>query len=77
MNKYVFLMLALVLSGCRSEAEKQAEAAKYQECVNRGIDYYKAIGSYPRLQSQDISADDMVKESCNNAPDTAFKIGAY
>lgn len=41
-------------------------------CTERGVAYYKEIGSYPKL-SDGRFADVVISEMCANAPNTAFK----
>jgi len=36
-----------------------------EACTSRGIAYFKAIGSYPTLESTGRSADDVARERCN------------
>lgn len=39
----------------------------YDKCVANGIQYYKDIDSYPMLKSENISADQKVKENCKRS----------
>lgn len=40
---------------------------KYNSCVQKGIQYYKDIDSYPKLKSENISAEEKVQQSCKNS----------
>lgn len=40
---------------------------KYNSCVQKGIKYYKDIGSYPKLKSENISAEEKAQQSCKNS----------
>lgn len=39
----------------------------YEKCVDRGMAYYKDIGSYPRLKTEDISTESKVRENCSRS----------
>ena len=41
--------------------------AEYNSCVEKGIQYYKDIGSYPNLTTENISAEAKVQQSCKNS----------
>ena len=36
----------------------------FEDCIDRGIQYYKSIGSYPYLYSTGGSAKDKVRRAC-------------
>lgn len=75
MTKLAFT-LCLLIVGCSNSSsvsqQQDDEDERIQSCVARGVAYYKEIGSYPRLQSEDISAEDKSLQFCVNTPDTAF-----
>ncbi|MHA3051156.1 hypothetical protein [Acinetobacter sp. ANC 4640] len=50
------------------------KAIKQKECVRTGIEYYKSIGAYPKLTSENISAEDKAKQMCGN---TVNAFGSY
>ncbi|MCU4413252.1 hypothetical protein KTH71_04220 [Acinetobacter sp. WU_MDCI_Axc73] len=54
------LVVVVGLIGCSDK--------KYNSCVEKGIQYYKDIDSYPKLKSENINADDKVKQICKNSP---------
>lgn len=61
MKKIILLSLIFNgLSGCGNNNE-------YNLCVQKGIQYYKDLGSYPRLKSENISAEDKVRENCSRS----------
>ncbi|WP_224964157.1 hypothetical protein [Acinetobacter guillouiae] len=39
----------------------------YEKCVENGIQYYKDIGSYPILKSENISANSKAKDNCSRS----------
>jgi len=46
-------LLLVAIAGCENkELAKQREVANYAACVDRGIAYFKEIGSYPTLSSE-------------------------
>lgn len=51
--------------------EKQSSATQtvtpYEACVQKGIAYYKEIGSYPRLTSENISAEEKSRQNCSRS----------
>ena len=61
----------LVLFGC---GDGQISSNKVEECVTRGIAYFREIGSYPTLTSPPNvgrRADEVARERCNRTT-TAF-----
>ncbi|MBF7687049.1 hypothetical protein [Acinetobacter rathckeae] len=56
----------LVLAGCSSN-DGDDYNNQYYQCVDKGIQYYKDIGSYPRLSSENISAEDKARQMCRNS----------
>ena len=40
---------------------------EYNSCVQKGIQYYKDIGAYPNLKTENISAEDKVNQTCKNS----------
>lgn len=61
----IFAMF-LILSGC-------SKTSVYSECVDRGVAYYKEIGSYPMLKSENISAEEKSEGICTNNPSDQFR----
>lgn len=62
-NALVIALLASVLAvGCKSD---------HQKCVDRGVAYYKEIGSYPRLSNGDL-AEYIASERCRRSNNVAF-----
>ena len=54
------LAVSLLFSGC-------GESGAYTSCVNRGVQYFKEIGSYPTLSSAPNTgrkAKDVAAERC-------------
>jgi len=51
--------------------EKAAQQAEFQACVDRGVAYFKEMGSYPYLQSDGRKADVVADERCRRTL-TAF-----
>lgn len=54
------LLFVVILSGCGKKQEVDA-------CVERGVDYFKEIGSYPTLTSkpnEGRKAEDVARERC-------------
>lgn len=70
-NKNIFIMLAVVsLSGCGTRAPNP----EVEACTQRGITYFKEVGSYPRLQTWPNvgrPSEEVARERCNRAT-TAF-----
>lgn len=56
----VLIGVFISLSGCSNNNE-------YNLCLQKGIQYYKDLGSYPRLKSENISAEDKVRENCSRS----------
>lgn len=56
-----YLLLSCVLVGCSTEHYTN----RVEECTERGISYFKEIGSYPNLKSNDKSAEQVSAERCN------------
>jgi hypothetical protein len=64
-----FIIIATVLSGCGGKSNAEVDA-----CVNRGVAYFKEMGSYPTLKSAPNAgrnAEDVARERCNRTT-TAF-----
>jgi len=55
-----YLLLSLLLVGC----SVQPNTNQVEECTERGITYFKSIGSYPNLLN-DKSAEQASAERCN------------
>lgn len=58
-----------ILSGCGGNND-----AEVQACVDRGVSYFKEMGSYPTLSSPPNAgrnAEEVAKERCNRGT-TAF-----
>jgi len=53
--------LCVLLNGC---SNKQKE---FDTCVEKGIQYYKDIDSYPMLKTENISAESKAKQLCSNS----------
>lgn len=58
MRVLALLFIALSLFGCKKSA--------YDECVEKGIQYYKDVDMYPKLPNGEI-ADTKVKSMCSNS----------
>ena len=56
-----YLLLSLLLVGC----SVQPNTNQVEECTERGIAYFKEIGSYPNLISNGKSAEQVSAERCN------------
>ena len=71
MRNMLFAFAAvLLLSGCSGKDN----SAEISACIDRGVAYYKEIGSYPRLSSHPNTgrrAEEVAKERCNRTT-TAF-----
>jgi hypothetical protein len=66
---FFVIAIALFVSGCERKPDPAVEA-----CVERGIAYFKEIGSYPTLKSSIAKgqrAIDVARERCNRTT-TAF-----
>jgi len=66
----VCLGVLLILAGC----SKSANDSQVEACVQRGIAYFKEIGSYPILKSPPNtgrSAEEVARERCKRTT-TAF-----
>ncbi len=54
-----------------SNTYSSQQSSNPESCVNRGINYYKSIGSYPYLKSEPYagrSAESVAREKCSNSP---------
>ncbi len=57
----IIVLITISLSGCGSDS-------KVESCVDRGITYFKDIGSYPTLLSKPNvgkSSEAVARERCN------------
>ena len=61
-------LLTTVISGCGAKTEN-SDATK--ECADRGVKYFKDVGSYPTLQSTGELASQVALERCKRTT-TAF-----
>ena len=72
MKILVIAVMLIVLTACGTqtvEAEMMVEP-KIRACVNKGIAYFKEIGSYPKLYSYPNAgrrAEDVAIERCNRS----------
>ena len=57
------LLVVLVCGGLVGCGDNEKQKA----CIEKGINYYKEIGSYPRLTSENISAEDKAAQMCKNS----------
>lgn len=65
------LLVSGALAGC---ADKANDSSAVASCIERGVAYFKDIGSYPTLTSAPNagrSADDVARERCARSA-TAF-----
>lgn len=77
--KTVCTILAMVFStfivtGCTGDKAAGPGESNVSACVDRGVAYFKEIGSYPTLTSppnSGRSAEDVASERCNRTT-TAF-----
>lgn len=46
---------------------REPSKSDYEKCVENGIQYYKDIGSYPMLKSENISASSKARDNCNRS----------
>ncbi|EME5683561.1 TPA: hypothetical protein PVK60_000504 [Acinetobacter baumannii] len=67
MKKIIILGLMFGLVGCGESKEKSSADNEIRKCVQKGIAYYKEIGSYPMLKSENISAEDKALQKCENS----------
>ncbi|RFC81424.1 hypothetical protein C9E89_021965 [Acinetobacter sichuanensis] len=47
-------------------ATKEPKKSNYSQCVENGVQYFKDIGSYPKL-SDGKHAENVVRERCNRS----------
>lgn len=59
MKIIILINLLLALTACTN---------KHDVCIKKGIQYYQDIGSYPKLSSEDVYADDKIKQTCSSNP---------
>jgi len=55
------------LMGCGESKKSSSGNDEIRECVKKGVAYYKEIGSYPMLKSENISAEDKALQKCENS----------
>ncbi|HCJ0348574.1 TPA: hypothetical protein NQH15_000268 [Acinetobacter baumannii] len=67
MKKIILLGLMFGLLGCGGSNGKSSGYNDIKECVQKGIAYYKEIGSYPMLKSENISAEEKALQKCENS----------
>ncbi|MDC4667432.1 hypothetical protein OHV74_17485 [Acinetobacter baumannii] len=67
MKKIILLGLMFGLVGCGESKNSTGSNDNIRECVQKGIAYYKEIGSYPMLKSENISAEDKALQKCENS----------
>lgn len=63
--------LAVTLVGCGGAGSSNQQV---EECITRGVAYFKEVGSYPTLSSapnKGRKAEDVARERCNRTT-TAF-----
>ena len=58
MNNIILLALVVGLVGCKKRL--------YDDCVEKGIQYYKDVDMYPKLPNGEI-ADKKVEGMCSNS----------
>ena len=58
---YSTFSISFVLIACGNDSDRD-----YEVCIQKGVQYYKDIDSYPRLKSENISADDKIQQICKN-----------
>ncbi|NNK94221.1 MAG: hypothetical protein HKP41_07705 [Desulfobacterales bacterium] len=66
-GRFVLVVIAAILIMTFFNEIKKKEEKRFEECVSRGIKYYKDIGSYPRLAAppnEGRSAADVAIERC-------------
>ncbi len=75
--KFIALIsIVVLLSSCGSDgtSDNSSATSDIASCVERGVQYYKDIGSYPTLSSAPNAgrrAEDVVLERCSRTT-TAF-----
>lgn len=67
MKKIILLGLMFGLVGCGEPKNSTGSSDNIRECVQKGVAYYKEIGSYPMLKSENISAEDKALQKCENS----------
>jgi len=58
----LFSSISISLTACG-----KSDHDEYNACIQKGIQYYKDIDSYPTLKSENISAEDKVEQTCKNS----------
>lgn len=56
------ILLIIGLTGCNGGKKE------YESCIQKGIQYYKDIDSYPKLKTENIPAEDKVRQLCKKSP---------
>lgn len=59
----LLILFVFLLAGCVDSERKKA----YEDCIERGVKYFKEIGSYPTLSSapnRGRKAEDVAAERC-------------
>lgn len=73
MHKNILIALCIIgLTACgpsKSELERQAleaaaEKEQYSACIEKGVKYYKSLGSYPILSTGE-DADSKIRQKCD------------
>ncbi|PWK52861.1 hypothetical protein [Pleionea mediterranea] len=76
MKFFLLVLFTGLLVACeKSDKDKREESRIYHSCVERGVEYFKEIGSWPTLKSppnKGRHAIEVAQERCKRQPKTAF-----
>ncbi|WP_228704589.1 hypothetical protein [Acinetobacter piscicola] len=66
---FISIILLIIFSYLKNwdSGKTATKLSQYDQCVVQGIQYYKDIGSYPMLKTENISADLKVQKNCMNS----------
>lgn len=63
----VLILFVIVIPAFYFFVIREPSTSDYEKCVANGIQYYKDIGSYPMLKSENISANSKAKDNCSRS----------
>ena len=66
---FISIILLIIFSYLNNwdSGKTATKLSQYDQCVAQGIQYYKDIGLYPMLKTENISADLKVQKTCKNS----------
>lgn len=63
----VVILFVIVIPAFYFFVIREPSKSDYEKCLENGVQYYKDIGSYPMLKSENISAISKAKDNCTRS----------